>query len=72
VLVAAKRDGVPMLNWNDVEKARSHREELLREAASARRAREVEHPRQRLSPLVAPLVAAHRWLHELDAVGHTT
>jgi len=57
-----------MLNWNDAEKAQCHRDDLLREAAADRRLVEVDRPRRSWSPILVPLVAAHRWLHELDAV----
>jgi hypothetical protein len=52
-----------MLNWNYVEKARLHREDLLREATADRRSQEV-HPQRRepLWPLVALIVVAHHWL----------
>ncbi len=51
-----------MLNWNTVEKARLHREDLLREAAAERRAEEVDVPRTPLAPLLVLLLAVQHWL----------
>jgi hypothetical protein len=51
-----------MLNWNDIEKTRLHREDLLREASAEHHAQEVDRPRQSLWPLLALLVAVQHWL----------
>ncbi len=51
-----------MLNWNSVEQARLHREDLLREAAVESHAEQVNLPRQPLALLLVLLVAAQRWL----------
>lgn len=55
-----------MLNWNDVAKARSHREDLLRESAADRRVEELDRRErswtQLLAGLVALVAAAEHWL----------
>ncbi len=55
-----------MVSWNDIELARLHREELLREAAASRRARSAS-PSQGSSRLLEALSRVHQRLHDLEA-----